>query len=381
MHAKCLKLRARPFLVLSAGLSLAFAAVPASWAQDSVKIGMVGPLTGAFASMGQSQVSGAEMRADELNKAGGRAKITLLSEDDNSDCNQSANATVKLITQGRVMAIIGADNSPCALAMVPLTQRYKVPQFTFGVGSAITQQDSHYVFRVAPAAPQQTKALANFVVNTLKKKRIAIMYSDDEYGASMANGLKQGLADLGLQPVASEVFPRGDQDFTGTLSTIKRAEPDALFTTGSYTASALIAKQAKQLGLNVQILGDTGNATPKYAELGGSAVEGAVLVQPFAPTDPNPKIQDFVAKFKAKYNRVPDGWSAEIYDVVGMISDAVAASGKADAESVRAHVATFTPDKPYQGVLGAWSFDARGDATFPLKFIQIKDGQNVLLGP
>ena len=99
------------------------------------------------------------------------------------------------------------------------------------------------------------------------------------------------------------------------------------------------------------------------------------------PPDPNPKIQDFVAKFEAKYNRVPDGWSAEIYDVVGMISDAVAASGKADAESVRAYVATFTPDKPYQGVLGAWSFDARGDATFPLKFIQIKDGQNVLLGP
>ena len=132
-------------------------------------------------------------------RPGGRAKITLLSEDDNSDCNQSANATVKLITQSRVIAIIGADNSPCALAMVPLTQRYKVPQFTFGVGSAITQQGSHYVFRVAPAAPQQTKALANFVVNTLKKQRIAIMYSDDEYGASMATGLKQGLADLGLQ--------------------------------------------------------------------------------------------------------------------------------------------------------------------------------------
>jgi branched-chain amino acid transport system substrate-binding protein len=367
---------------IALGLSLCLCAAPgAVRAQDAIKIGLVGPLTGSFASMGESQVSGAEMRADELNAAGGRAKITLVSEDDSSDCNQSANATVKLLTQAKVMTIIGADNSPCALAMVPLTQRYKTPQFTFGVGSAITQQGSHYVFRVAPAAPQQTKALAVFVTKSLKKSRIAIMYSDDEYGASMATGMKQALTDLGLPPVASEVYPRNDQDFTGALSTIKRANPDALFTTGSYTASALIAKQAKQLGLEVQILGDTGNATPKYAELGGAAVEGAVLVQPFAPTDPNPKIQDFVAKFKAKYNRVPDGWSAEIYDVIGMVSDAVAASGKADAESVRAHVVTFTPDKPYAGVLGDWSFDAKGDATFPLKFIQIKNGQNVLLGP
>jgi branched-chain amino acid transport system substrate-binding protein len=348
------------------------------WAQEAVKIGLVGPLTGSFASMGESQRTGAEMRADELNTAG--AKITLLTEDDNSDCNQSANATIKLMTQSKVIAIIGADNSPCALAMVPLTQRYKVPQFTFGVGSAITQQGSHYVFRVAPAAPQQTKALAAFVVNTLKKSRVAIMYSDDEYGASMANGMKQALSDLGMQPVASEVFPRADQDFTGALSTIKRANPDALFTTGSYTASALIAKQAKQLGLDVQILGDTGNATPKYAELGGAAVEGAVLVQPFAPTDPTPRIQDFVAKFKAKYHRVPDGWSAEVYDVIGMINEAVA-SGHEDAESIRAHVAGFTPGKPYQGVLGAWSFDAKGDSTFPLKFIQIKNGQSELLGP
>jgi len=345
-------------------------------AQTVIKIGLVGPLTGSFAAMGESQRSGAQMRADEINAAGGKFKITLLPEDDGSDCNQSANATVKLITQDQVTAIIGADNSPCALAMVPLTQRYKTPQFTFGVGSAITRQGSHYVFRIAPAAPAQTRALAAYVLDTLKKRRVAILYSDDEYGASMATGMKQALADHGFPAVASEVFPRADQDFTGELTTIRNANPDALFTTGSYTASALIAKQARQLGIDAQILGDTGNATPKYAELGGAAVEGAILVQPFAPTDPDPKIQDFVKRYQAKYNRVPDGWCAELYDTIGMIE----AAGSDTREAVRAHTAAFTPDKPYQGILGNWSFDAAGDATFPLKFIQIRNGANVLLG-
>ena len=349
-------------------------------AQTVLKIGVVGPLTGSFAAMGQSQLTGAQMRADEINAAGGTLKVTLVPEDDASDCNQSANATVKLITQAKVIAILGAGNSPCALAMVPLTQRYKVPQFTVGVGSAITRQGSHYVFRIAPAAPLQTKAMAAFVLDNLKKKRVAIMYSDDEYGGSMASGMKQALTDRGVPPVASEVYPRADQDFTGELTTIKNANPDVLFTTGSYTASALIAKQARQLGIEAQIVGDTGNATPKYAELGGDAVEGAILVQPFAPTDPDPKIQHFVAAYKAKFNRVPDGWSAELYDTVGMIL-AAAETGHVDSETVRAHTAAYTAENPYKGILGDWSFDANGDATFPLKFIAIKNGANVLVGP
>jgi branched-chain amino acid transport system substrate-binding protein len=364
-----------PFLPTLGAVLIAGSLAVGAQAQTVIKVGIVGPLSGSFASMGQSQLTGAQMRADEINAAGGKFRITLFSEDDSSDCNQSANAAVKLMTQDKVTAIVGAGNSPCALAMVPLTQRYKVPQFTFGVGSAITRQGSHYIFRIAPAAPAQTRALAGYVLDTLKKRRVAILYSDDEYGASMANGMKQALADHGVPAVAAEVFPRADQDFTGPLTTIKAASPDALFTTGSFAASALIAKQARQLGLDVQILGDTGNATPKYAELGGAAVEGAILVQPFAPTDPNPEIQDFVARYKAKFNRVPDGWSAELYDTIGMIL----AAESATSETVRAHTAAYTPEHPYKGVLGNWSFDASGDATFPLKFIQIHDGANVLL--
>jgi branched-chain amino acid transport system substrate-binding protein len=366
-------------LLMGVGLgALAAASVPAA-AQETIKIGVVGPLTGAFAAGGHSQLTGSEMRAKEINAAGGKYKIELFSEDDASNCNQTANATVKLITREKVAAVIGAVNSPCALAMVPLTQRYRVPQFTFGVGTAITEQGSEWVFRIAVAANGQTKALADFSVNELKKDKIAILYSDDEYGASMANGMKRALESLKLKPAAMEVFPRNDQDFTGQLTTVKSSGANALYATGSYTGAALIAKQAKQLGLDLQLLGDTGNATPKYIELGGEAVQGAVLVEPFTPADPDPKIQSFVKKYKEQYGRDPDGWVAETYDAVGMIHAAVEKTGKVDSKAIRDFVAALTPEKPYQGILGSWYFEKTGDAKFPLYKVQIKDGQKTIL--
>jgi branched-chain amino acid transport system substrate-binding protein len=365
--------------------SLAGAAVAAfAWsapvsAQEPIKIGVVGALSGPFAATGQSQLTGAEMKAKEINAAGGKYKIELLSEDDASNCNQSANATVKLITQGRVSAVLGAVNSPCALAMVPQTQRYRIPQFTFGVGTAITKQGSEWVFRVAVAAGGQTEALADYAVKEVKHEKIAVLYSDDEYGASMANGFKDALARRNLQPAAFETFPRADQDFTGQLTTVKRSGATALYPIGSYIAAALIAKQAKQLGMNLQLLGDTGNATPKYIELGGEFVEGSVLVEPFTPADPDTKVQEFTKKYKDQYGRDPDGWVAEMYDAVGMIHQAVEKAGKVDPKVIRDHVAGFTPENPYAGILGKWSFDKTGDAIFPLYKVQVKNGQKVIL--
>jgi branched-chain amino acid transport system substrate-binding protein len=349
-------------------------------AQEIIRIGVVGPLTGAFAAVGQSQLTGAEMRAKEINAAQGKFKIELFSEDDASNCNQSTNATVKLITQTRVVAILGATNSPCALAMVPITQRYKVPQFTIGVGTAITQQGSSYIFRTAVGAIGQTKAIADYAVNTLKLTKIAMLYADDEYGASMASGFRDALSALNIKPVVMEVIPRADQDFTGQLTNVKRAGAEALYVAGSYTAAALIAKQAKQLGLNVQLLGDTGNATPKYAELGGEAVDGAVVVEPFTPADPDPGVQKFVSAYQALYGREPDGWVAEIYDTIGMILAAAEKSGKVSPEIIRSYFASLAPATPYKGLLGDWYFDKTGEASFPLYKVQIKSGRKVIVG-
>jgi len=369
----------RKLATLFAGAVALCAALSAHAQQQVIKIGVIGPLTGAFAAAGQSQLTGAEMRAREINAAGGKYKVELVSHDDASNCDQSVNATVKVITQENVVAVLGALNSPCALAMIPITKRYQTPQFTVGVGTAITQQGSHWVFRVAVGAAGQSEALADYAVQQMGHKKIAVLYADDEYGASMANGFKAALARLNLQPAAFESFPRADQDFTGQLTKIKASGATALFATGSYTAAALIAKQARQLGLKLQLLGDTGNASPKYAELGGEAVDGAVVVEPFTPADPDPKVQAFVNRYTQQYGRAPDGWAAEMYDTVSMIHEAVARAGKIDRQVVRDFVANLSHGAPYTGILGAWRFAETGDAVFPLYKVQIKGNRKVIL--
>lgn len=347
--------------------------------QTVIKLGVIGPLTGQFAAVGQSQLNGAEMRVKEINAAGGDYKLELLSEDDTGRCDQSVNATVKLITKDKVTAILGAVNSPCTLAMVPLTKRYKIPQFSFSVGTSITKQGSAWIFRVAVGAPGQTKALAEFAVNNLGHKKIAVLYSDDEYGASMATGFKEALTKMDLKPAALETFPRADKDFTGQLTTVKNSGATALYSTGSYAASALIAKQAKQLGLNLQLLGDTGNASPKYIELGGQAVNGAVVVEPFTPADMDPKIQEFVEKYQKQYGRLPDGWVAEMYDTVGLIYDAVSKAGKVNSQVIRDYAGGLKPGSAYKGILGEWYFDSNGDAFFDLYKVKIENGKKKIL--
>jgi branched-chain amino acid transport system substrate-binding protein len=183
-----------------------------------------------------------------------------------------------------------------------------------------------------------------------------------------------------LQPVAFESFPRADQDFTGQLSKAKEAGATALYAVGAYTASALIAKQAKALGMKLKLVGDTGNATPKYIELGGDAVEGAVVMEPFTPVDPDPKVQEFVKRYKAQYGRDPDGWVAETYDTVGFIHLAVEKAGKVDREVVRAYAASLKAGQSYTGILGQWTFDPSGEAQFPLYKVEIKDGKKVIIG-
>lgn len=370
-------MRHRCLLVASVAAIL-FAATPA-WSQQVLKIGVVGPLTGNFAAGGQSQLNGAQMRAKEINAAGGPIRIEILAQDDGANCDQSVNATVKLITQDHVAAIIGALNSPCSLAMIPLTKRYKVPQFTSSVGTSITQQGSPYVFRVAVGAIAQSAELARFAVGPLKQSKIAVAYSDDEYGASMAAGFKEALARMGMVPVDFASFPREDQDFTGQLTRIKASGATSLYVIGAYTAAALYARQAKQLGMDLVLLGDTGNATPKYIELGGEAVNGAIVMEPFTPVDPAPAVQTFVKAFREQFGREPDGWSGEMYDTVAIIHDAAVKAGKPDPEAIRAYAAGLTAEAPFKGLLGDWVFDKSGEVHFPLYTIKIENGVKVIV--
>jgi branched-chain amino acid transport system substrate-binding protein len=357
---------------------------PKATEEKVIKVGVVGALTGDFAMVGKSQLTGAQMKAEEINAQDGDITIEILSEDDASDCDQSVNATTKLVTRENVHAVLGAINSPCALAMVPITEENQTPQFTFGVGTAITEQGSDWIYRVALKCSDQAKQLAEFAHNELGHENFAVLYSDDEYGASCASGFRASLEDMGMEPVAYESFPRGDKEFSGQLTTVENSEATALYVTGDVAGAALIAKQAEDFGLDLQFLGDTGIATPQFAELAGEAAVGTVVVEPFTPVDPDPEVQEWVASYKESFERNPDGWVAEMYDTVGLIYEAVSQAdengeidwGSPDSvrQAIHSYAENLSQDKPYEGILPGIYFDDTGDCFFPLYKVQWKEG-------
>jgi branched-chain amino acid transport system substrate-binding protein len=349
-----------------------------------VTIGVVGPLTGPAAFVGLSQLTGAQMKANEINAAGGDIRFEILSEDDTNDCDQSVNITTRYATRDNVQAVFGAPNSVCALAMVPLTLKYEVPHFTVGVGNAITEQGSNYIFRVNLMCSSQANQLAKFAHDELGHTKFAVFYADDEYGASCASGFTDGLAELGLEDATYVTAARDDKEFSGQLATIKESGATAIYITIEPSTAALITKQLKEFGLDLQVLGDTGNATPTYAELAGDAAVGAVVVEPFSTADPNPEIQDWIARYTAEFERDPDAWVAEMYDTVGLINEAVS---KADAagtidwtspESIRQVIRDDADSRvegdPYVGILGGLFFDDVGNGTFSLYKVRLTEG-------
>lgn len=365
-------------------IALMLVASSASAAEIVIKIGVVGPLTGDFASGGHQQLYGAQLAAEEINaaeaEANGNIRIELIREDDASIVDQSVSATIRLITRENIHALLGAFNSPATLAIVPVTARYRVPQYTVGVGTAITQQNSDYIFRMAPAAPLFTRELADFAVNEMEHRQIAIAYTQDEYGETCANAFKTALAEMGLEPVMMEPWTLGTRDYTGLLTRIRQTPATAIYLTGAIADYALIVRQMRQFGMDIQVLGDMGMADPRYIELAGSAAEGTVVVEPFNVDADIPVVTEFVNAFSDAFNLQATSWAAEMYDAVYLIYQAVKEAGDVSREIIAEYTRNLNEDQPFEGVMGRIFFDDTGEPTYEMYKVQVIDGKKVIVG-
>ena len=197
-------------------------------AKTVIEIGVVGPLTGDFSFGGYQQLNGSLRAAQEINEADPTVEIKIIAEDDASNCDQTVNAITKLITQDEVLAVLGAHNSPCTLLSVPVTTQHQVPQFTVSVGTDITKQGSQYIFRINASAPRQAEELARIAVKVLGYTNVGVLFVNDEYGRSCAEAFRDALGDHGVEPAVWETWARGDRDFSGQLTKVQLAEPEAV---------------------------------------------------------------------------------------------------------------------------------------------------------
>jgi branched-chain amino acid transport system substrate-binding protein len=330
----------RVFLALLI-VSLIFSGIGSLYGAETIKVGLITPLTGPIATFGQSVEKGVRMAVDEINAKGGvlGMKIELLVEDNQAKAEESANIARKFIEQDKVVAILGPVISSNTLAAAPIAQQSKVPLLSPTATNPKVTQVGNYIFRACFVDDFQGTVMARFAKTGLGKRvsTAAILYEKtSDYSIGLAKYFKETFVKLGGKIVAEESFSSGDPDFSAQLTKIKGKNPDVLYVPSYYDTAGLIIKQARELGINVPILGGDGFDSPQLVQLAGKEnLKDCYFSGHFFAGSSAPQVKTFVANFKKRYNQVPDMLAALGYDAAYMLADAIKRAGKVDRDAIR----------------------------------------------
>jgi len=341
---------------------------------DKVRIGVFMSLTGSTANFGISSVNGIKMAADEVNKAGGinGKQIELLVEDDRSDASEAATIVTKFVTQDQVHAVLGEVASSRSIAAAPIAQNAKIPMLTPSSTNPEVTRKGDFIFRSCFIDPVQGAAIGQFAAKGLNAKRAAIMVDrKNDYSTGLATNITETFTKLGGQIVATTSYQEGDQDFNAQLTSIKGANPEVIFVPGYYNDVGLIAKQARDRGITVPLLGGDGWDSAQLYAIGGTALNGSFFSNHYSPFDTDPKVQKFVNDYKALYNATPDALAATAYDAAHIMFDAIKRANSTDGTAIRNALAATNA---FPGVTGTVTFNENRDAVKPIVMIEIKDG-------
>lgn len=355
---------------------LAFTATTAVLsAADTIKFGEFASLTGKEATFGQMSHNGTRLAVEELNAAGGLLgkKIELICEDNQSKAGDSATVVRKLISRDKVVAVLGEVASSRSLEAAPICQQNKIPMISPSSTNPKVTETGDYIFRVCFIDPFQGTVMANFATKTLKLKNVAVLTDlKSDYSVGLAKFFKERFTANGGKIAADRTFSGGDKDFRAQLTALRAAKPDGIFLPGYYTEAGLIARQAQQLGITVPIFGGDGWESSKLVEIGGKAMEGKYFSTHFSPEEKSDAVDNFVKKFKAKFNEAPDAMAALGYDSALLLADAIRRAGSTDGAKVRDALAAT---KGFSGVTGKTTLDAQRNASKPAVIITVKGGQ------
>jgi branched-chain amino acid transport system substrate-binding protein len=295
-----------------------------------IRIGAIDPLTGPFAAYGEPVRDGMLLAVDEINAKRGikGRKIELLLEDDGGDPKLSVNAFTKLATISKVPIIIGPLSSGASMATAPLANRYHVVQLSTLAGTIDLTHAGNYVFRIYPSSEVGSRYIAKVAINRFKAKRVAVFYPNNPFGVASNNFITEIMKQAGVNVVAVETFNDGDRDFRTQLTKISQAKPDVILCSAYYEEGAQILVQAKQLGLDVPVLGEDGWFGP-IASIAGDALKNLYFANvAFGPDyKDNQKMQEFITAFERRFNRQANSFSAAGYSAVYVVKQAIETGG------------------------------------------------------
>ena len=345
-------------------------------AGGTIKIGEFASLTGKEATFGISSHEGTLMAVEEINAAGGvlGQKLELLTEDTQSKPGEPQTVVNKLIARDGVVAMLGEVASSRSLEAAPICQQNRIPMVSPSSTNPKVTQTGDYIFRVCFIDPFQGTVMANFAMRTLKAKKVAV-FTDvkSDYSKGLAQFFKEQFIKGGGQIVAELDFNGGDKDFKAQLTAIKGSNPDAVFVPGYYTDAALIAIQAKQLGLNVPLLGGDGWESEKLTEIGKDSVEGHYFSTHYHPDVGSEKAKKFLENYRKRWSgKMPDALAACGYDSAIVLADAMKRAGSTEGPKVRDALAAT---KDFEAVTGRITLSPERDAIKSAVILQVKGGK------
>lgn len=355
-----------------------------STASKDIKIGLLNEMTGGNATFGTSAANGAKMAIKEANAKGGvlGKQIKAVIADNKSEPSEAANAMTKLVTQDKVAAVTGVFASSNAIAASSVAEASKVPFLAVGATNPKVTVDEaskkvkDYTFRVCFIDPFQGTVGANFVLNTLKLQKAAILIDNSsDYSKGLSAFFKNAFTKGGGSILAEEAYLQKDQDFKTILTKVKALNPQIIYVPGYYEEVGKIVKQARELGLTVPIVGGDGWDSPKLVEVATApALNNTYFTNHYSVEDTSPTSRAFVDAYKKEYGQAPDALAVLGYDAANILIDAIKRANSAEPKKIREALAAT---KNYPAVTGATTLNNTHDAVKSAVIIEMKNGKQL----
>jgi len=348
---------------------------------DTIKVGLNYELSGNVASYGTDLSYGIEMAIEEINKNGGvlGKQIEVIKMDNTSDSAEAANISERLITRENVVTILGPATSGNTKGALPPAEQHGVPLVSASATADDVTVDSNgkvrdYVFKTCFSDSYQGVTMANFAYNDLGLKNAAILVENtSEYSIGIQNSFIEEFTKLGGKIVAEEAYQSKETDFRAVLTNIRAANPEVLLVPGYYEEVGLIIKQARELGIDVPILGGDGYDSPEILDLAGAdALNDVYYSNHYSPMDTSEEVVAFRNAFKEKFGREPGAFHAMGYDLGYFFADAVERAGEASPEKIRDAMAE-TVD--FKGITGTLSIDENHNPVKAVTILELVNGE------
>lgn len=335
---------------------------------DVIKVGVFLPLTGDNAAGGELELRGIKL-AHKLHSEVNGKKIELVVADNKSDKAEAASVAARLIEKDKVKVIVGSYGSSLSMAAGNIVKESKVPAIGTSCTNPQVTANNDFYFRACFIDPFQGTVMANYAFKQGAKKVVIIQEVSNDYAVGLAKFFKDAFIKLAGPDSILDIanYQTGDKDFSAILTNIKAQEPDAIFAPGNFTESALLIKQARQLGITAPFMGGDTWETQEFIDVGGKDVEGVALSTAFDREKATTvEAKKFLEEYVKEYKGEPSALTAMAYDAYLIAVDGIKRANSTDSVKIRDAIAQT---KDLECVTGKTTLDKNGD---PIKGAVIK---------